>query len=236
MRRSRTRGWWALALSLAWAGTAVAGGPAASAAAGAAALATDAAAATADPAHGRILYLKHCARCHGARAWGDGPRAIPALAGQWERYLREQMARFATGARQGSVTHGAAMHETLQPPDVDRPQSLADLAAWLATAPRMPDSEHAAGTVRGGGPVYTRACAPCHGADGAGSEREPVPAIGGQHYSYLLGQLEVFAAGLRPHPQPAGGVALTDRERAPVADHAARLPWLTARGVPQPGP
>ena len=195
----------------------------------AASLEARAAAATPDPAHGRILYLKHCVSCHGAHAWGDGPREIPTLAGQWESYLRAALARFATGERAGLPEHGAAMHETLQPPDVDRPQALADLSAWLATAPRNPDPEHAAGSAHGGGAAYARLCAPCHGADGAGNAREPVPAIGGQHYSYLLGELEAIAAGTRRHPRPAGGGKLGDGDRAPVAAYAARLTWLTAR-------
>ena len=66
-----------------------------------------------DPQHGEVLYLRHCVPCHGARAWGDGPREIPALAGQRETYLIEQLTRFASDARPGSVMHGPAMHDTL---------------------------------------------------------------------------------------------------------------------------
>lgn len=68
---------------------------------------------TPDAEHGKILFLKHCARCHGAHAWGDGPREIPTLAGQRERYVIEQVARFATDERAGSKMHGPAMYETL---------------------------------------------------------------------------------------------------------------------------
>ncbi len=69
---------------------------------------------TPDAEHGKILYLKHCARCHGGHAWGDGPREIPTLAGQRERYLIEQLARFSTSERPGSEMHGPAMFESLQ--------------------------------------------------------------------------------------------------------------------------
>ena len=82
-----------------------------------------AAAVTADPGHGKILYIKHCVACHRGQAWGDGPREIPALAGQNRRYLLEQLARYATGERPGSLKHSAAMHDTLQAPDLNRPQA-----------------------------------------------------------------------------------------------------------------
>src|SRR5690242_11535759 len=44
---------------------------------------------TPDVEHGKILYAKQCAACHGGRAGGNGPREVPALAGQREYYLLE---------------------------------------------------------------------------------------------------------------------------------------------------
>jgi cytochrome c553 len=106
------------------------------AAAVAADLAAQAATLTADTPHGMVLYIKHCASCHGRRAWGDGVQEIPALAGQRERYLIAQLASFINSNRRGSELHGPVMHDTLQPPDVNRAQALRDLGAWLARAPR----------------------------------------------------------------------------------------------------
>ncbi len=187
-------------------------------------------AATADASHGRILYLKHCAGCHRPHPWGDGPRGIPALAGQRENYLLEQLARFVTGERAGSPTHGSAMHDTLQPPDVSRPQALADLAAYLAGAARNPEPEHAehAPAARAGR-LYAQACSACHGSDGAGNERAVVPAIGGQHYSYLLAQLDAVGAGRRAHPPLAvKGTVLEAAQQQELANYASRLTWLTS--------
>jgi len=188
-------------------------------------LALQAGAATADSGHGRILYLKHCAECHGARAWGDGLREIPALAGQRQKYLLLQLARFASGERPGSVTHGPAMHDALAPPDVDRPQALADLAAYLAQAAPDPHPEQSEGrTLEAGRLAYLEACAACHGSDGGGSERAAIPAIAGQHYSYLLAQLQSFAAGRRSHALFAdAGAALSLQQQQALADYLARL-------------
>ena len=181
-----------------------------------------------DPRHGQILYFKHCPACHGQHAWGDGPREIPALAGQRPSYLLEQLARFATGERAGSTMHGPAMHDTLQPPDINRPQALTDLAAFLAAAARNPHPERVATTVAGA-TLYARACSQCHGSEGAGSDREAVPAIGGQQQGYLRGQLTEISAGHRAHPPFAeGAVALTAAELRACADYAAGLSFLTA--------
>jgi cytochrome c553 len=189
---------------------------------------------TPDPEHGRILYLKHCSKCHTPHAWGDGPREIPALAGQRDSYLIVQLGHFASGERKGSETHGPVMHEILQPPDLNRPQAIGDLAAYLSRAGRNPQPEHAATRAPAiGKGTYTKACAACHGTDGAGSDKGTIPAIGGQHYGYLLAQLSGFASGLRGHPLGPDVVSgLSDEEQQAVADYVSRLAYLSSVSAP----
>src|SRR5215472_7586878 len=139
------------------------------AAAAGADLAAQAATLTADAPHGTVLYIKHCASCHGRRAWGNGLQEIPALAGQREAYLIAQLASFINGNRQGSELHGPVMHDTLQPPDLNRAQALRDLGAWLARAPPNREPEHGMGdALAAGKQVYLDACADCHGPGGGG--------------------------------------------------------------------
>jgi cytochrome c553 len=197
-------------------------------------LQSEALAVSPDAEHGRVLYLKHCSRCHSSHGWGDGPREIPALAGQWENYLIEQLACFATGDRNGSVMHGPVMHEILQPPDLMRAQAIGDLAAYLSRAGRNPQPEHAEGrSLALGKRTYSKACSACHGSDGAGSGKGAIPAIGGQHYGYLLAQLSGFASGLRGHSLSADAVSsLSDEEQQAVADYASRLTYLSATKRP----
>jgi len=195
------------------------------AAAAASDLASQAATLSADVPHGRVLYLKHCAACHGRQAWGSGPREIPALAGQRESYLVAQLAHFIDGDRAGSELHGPAMHDALQPPDVKRAQALCDLSAWLSRATPNPEPEQGAGeSLAAGKRAYARACAGCHGVKGEGSDAPIAAALAAQHYSYLLTQLSSFATGQRAH---APGLAPTivgsaDEQRA-LADYASRL-------------
>lgn len=175
----------------------------------------------ADLRHGEVLYLRHCVACHGARAWGDGPREIPALAGQREAYLIEQLTRFASGQRPGSPMHGPAMHDTLKATDVNRPAAIRDLAAYLAHAPAGPQAEPGPGrSLAAGESVYLRACVACHGADGAGADGISAPRIGGQHFRYVLARLREFVS---VHGQRAPPVALSDEERQALADYVSRL-------------
>jgi cytochrome c553 len=158
-------------------------------------LISQAASAAPDPRHGMILYLQHCTACHGRHAWGDGLREIPALAGQRESYLIQQLTHFVSGARPGSEMHGPVMHDTLQPSDLDRAPAFRDLATYLARAPHNPHPEQGEGrALTLGQRDYTRGCSGCHGSDGGGNEQQAIPAIGGQDYSYLLTQLRSFAA------------------------------------------
>lgn len=193
-------------------------------------LVSQAQASTPDAHHGMVLYLQHCAVCHGRHAWGDAAREFPVLAGQHEGYLIKQLALFVSGARQESEMHRSFMHDALQPSDVDRAQAFRDLATYLAQLPRNPQPEQGeSGALLLGERDYRRGCVGCHGNDGAGSERDGIPAIGGQRYSYLLTRLRSFSSGRLTHPALADSpVALSAAEQSAVADYVSRLSYLTA--------
>jgi len=188
-------------------------------------LAAQAATLTADVPHGWVLYLKHCAACHGRQAFGDGPREIPALAGQRESYLIVQLAHFIDGDRPGSELHGPAMHDALQPPDVKRAQSLRDLGAWLSRAPSNREPEQGTGQALATAKrTYASACAGCHGVNGEGGEAPIAPALAGQHYSYLLTELRRFSSGHLAHaPGLLPTVVGSADEQQALADYASRL-------------
>lgn len=176
-----------------------------------------------DPQHGEVLYLRHCVPCHGGRAWGDGPREIPALAGQREAYLIEQLTRFASDERTGSEMHGPAMHDTLTAAaDVDRPAAIRDLAAYLARAPAAPQAEQGQGrSLALGKSAYLGTCVICHGDDGAGANDRSAPRIGGQHFRYVLSRLREFGS---THRGRLEAVALSGAEQQALADYISRLP------------
>ncbi len=179
---------------------------------------------------GMLLFLKRCAACHGRHAWGDGPREIPALAGQRENYLIEQMERFAADERRGSPMHGRAMFTSMQPADVNRRQGMLNLAAYLTQAARNPEPDHGPGQgLREAKEAFNSRCATCHGDDGGGMP-ERVPAIGGQHYEYLSARLSFLAAAPKSHPGQLGPARGADLEA--LADYISRLSYLRASAPP----
>lgn len=175
-----------------------------------------------DRRHGRELYAKRCSHCHGANGWGDGFEDIPSVAGQRELYLITQLASFATQERGGSTMHVATAKK-----DVNDPQAIRDLAAFLSSEPVNPDPEHAEDAVSAaGGSLYQRNCAICHGAAAQGSRIDPVPALAGQHYDYLMIQLKSFAKGHRggvKSPVIDFAAGLSDEEQKGIADYLSRI-------------
>jgi cytochrome c553 len=176
--------------------------------------------------HGEVLYAKHCSACHGARAGGSGPREVPALAGQREYYVLEQLVFFSALER-----NAPAMHDIVKRPDLDHAQALRDLAAYLSHASGQPTTDRGDGhALAAGERIYSQTCAACHGRRGEGSDNEPIPAIGGQHYRYLLAQLEAFPTGHRSYVEPPVldfTAGLSPDERKAVADYVSRLTTMS---------
>jgi len=173
---------------------------------------------------GRVVYEKRCKSCHGATAWGDGSEDVPSLAGQRELYLVTQLAQFATQERNGST-----MHEATSTADVNNPQSIRDLAAYLSRAPANPHPKHKDAdetAAASGESLFQRNCAMCHGTAAQGSSEEPIPALAGQHYDYTLIQLKSFARGHRGQveaPVIDFTAGLSDEEQKGIADYLSRL-------------
>jgi cytochrome c553 len=172
--------------------------------------------------HGEFVYRTACAGCHQKNAWGAGKTAVPALAGQHPSYLVKQLAAFIEFEREDSASHGLFADA-----DLSRPQTLADLAAYLGSLPANPQPQTGgAQALDRGERWYMDHCSTCHLAKGQGQAQSFVPALGGQNYSYLLVQLRRLAHGHRPDiPDELLEVfdAMTSADMEAVADYLSRL-------------
>lgn len=185
-------------------------------------------AATPDLAQGEALYKHYCMRCHEARGSGDGEREFPQLAGQQRLYLLTQLVQIMALDRLAPK-----MHQVLAQSPLSEPQALSDVTAYLAVQPHDSHGEHGdAHRLGRGRELYDTRCAPCHGALGGGQAQGPVPAVAGQNYTYLVGQLKGFAAGHRSKadPQVIDAVGrLRPNDVSAVADFMSRLPQSADR-------
>ena len=185
---------------------------------------------TPDPQSGEHLYIQYCSACHLRSGWGNGPREVPALAGQQDVYLLEQLIQFSEGERKKNE-----MHEVVTKPEVASPQVLRDVSSYVAHLPRNRTPEPGDGAqLQTGERLYAQSCLICHGKNGGGNADDLIPAIGGQQYRYLLVRLRHFAQD-HGAQQPSAGVEpavvnflsrLSPEEIKAVADYTSRLPAL----------
>jgi len=137
-----------------------------------------------------------CAACHGQDGRGTVDGEIPAIAGQHGSVLLKQLTDFR---------HEQRWNERMQN-FTDRhhlagAQDLTDVAAYVAQLPRFPPTSKGIGDGRDlgeGASVYFRSCERCHGPLGQGDLLRNRPRLAGQHYAYLLRQLQETASEQRP--------------------------------------
>ena len=177
----------------------------------------------ADTTHGRTLFSQYCATCHGATALGDPAGNYPSLAGQRPNYLLKQVADVLENDR--SVPE---MHQLMGRWQFEDPQSLRDVVSWLADL--TPNAKPGVGSgkqIAEGTRIYQADCAGCHGRFGEGDNPSYVPALRGQHYSYLKRQMAALATGHRTGMdgegrQRLGRISLNQLDA--VADSMSRMP------------
>lgn len=175
-----------------------------------------------DTQRGAVLYGQHCADCHGAQAWGDAARFIPALAGQRRAYLVKQLADFIELERAGR-----SMHEVVSSPRLDDPQAWADIAGYMnGLPPAQPTQTGDGAGLALGEAIFREQCATCHEEDARGDDEGFVPSLRNQHYAYLLRQMRGLTAWHRLNADD-GLIRFLDslepEEMTAVADYLSRF-------------
>ncbi len=186
----------------------------------------------ADLAHGKELFAA-CAECHRADGSGSADGTVPMIAGQHVSVLVKQLVDFRHDRRWHAKMQDAATRHELA-----SPQDLLDVAAYAESLKRPVPSARGSldgAAVHQGQIIYYRDCEGCHGRLAEGDLRTLKPRLAGQHYEYLLRQLNETASGQRPgmdemHVERIR--ALSEDERAAVAAHLARLSPSFAPAAP----
>ena len=174
-------------------------------------------------AHGAELY-ETCAACHGQNGLGTEDGEIPAIAGQHGSVLLKQLTDFRHEQRWNErMQNFTDLHHLTSAHD------LTDVAAYVANLRRFPPSGKGIGdgmNLGEGASVYFRLCERCHGPLGQGDVLLNRPRLAGQHYAYLLRQLQETAARQRPGMSRAHVdmlKALQAEELRGVADYLSRM-------------
>ncbi|MGN3975444.1 c-type cytochrome [Tsuneonella sp. SYSU-LHT278] len=176
-----------------------------------------------------------CHTCHGLDGGGDR-RLVPRIAGLDQGYLVRQLGFFADGQRrhpQMSWLAGrldpqerlaVAAHYSAMPTPADPD---ADGSPRPCISPLVSDLYHRGVPERG-----LRACASCHGEDGAG-DGPGNPPLAGQPAPYLARQLRDWREGKRYGDalgvMHAAASKLREDEISPLADYIAHGPEPSRR-------
>jgi cytochrome c553 len=141
-----------------------------------------------------------CASCHGEQGRST-TKDIPSLAGQMRQYTIAQLKDFRsqTRAEAGTRAYMWGVSALLDDPTIE------GLAEYYAAQTPAHGKAGDPALVKMGSKIFTqgiasrgvRACASCHGADGAGVAG--FPRLAGQRADYVYATLKLFGTRLRPH-------------------------------------
>ncbi len=150
---------------------------------------------------------KGCMACHGSK--GAKPiLAYPALAGQSEKYVLQQINDIKSGKRVGAVDDSG--HPATQGmADILHILSDADIAAvakYVAeqkpNPPKPLDPAPTEADLKAGQDAYKKlGCVTCHGVDGKKASVPIYPILAGLNRDYLAGQMIALRDGKRANGQ-----------------------------------
>lgn len=181
--------------------------------------------------NGRELY-QNCIGCHGESGWGSTDGVYPQIAGQHRNVIVKQIVDIRFKLRDNPVMLPFVERDVL-----GGPQALVDIAGYVSSLPMNPNPGVGPGTdLARGEMLFDRKCAVCHLNDGEGEDEILFPKITGQHYVYMLRELNWMKEGKRRNA--LRGMVNRIRRMTPadlkaVADYVSRrkpIPSHTVRG------
>lgn len=163
-----------------------------------------------------------CALCHTPEGWGTEDGSYPQLSGQHPNVLIKQLIDIKHRNRE--VPTMIPFADELFDKSL---QDIADVVSYIATLPMTPKNAVGKGdNLEIGKQLYQQQCENCHGANAEGNNEKSLPLLQGQHYQYLLRQMQWIKSGERKNGDATMRSkikAFTDSEMQAVADYVSRI-------------
>jgi len=164
-----------------------------------------------------------CATCHYANGWGKKNGSFPVISGQHKSVIIKQLADIRARNRQNPTMFPFSGDDIL-----GGPQGIEDVAGYISTLAVNPNPGKGDGKqLELGQKLFMEKCAACHGQKGEGNAAAFFPRIQGQHYAYLLRQLQWIRDGLRKNANAAMLALIKDMDDktlSAIADYTSRIP------------
>ncbi len=171
--------------------------------------------------NGKVTY-ELCASCHEKSGWGKQDGSFPVIAGQHRTVIIKQLIDIRARNRENPTMFPFTGDDV-----IGGAQGLADVAEYVSQLAKTTEVGQGDGTqLNKGEALYKQKCVACHGANGQGDADNFFPRIQGQHYAYLLRQLQWIRDGRRKNANP-GMLALIknldDKNLSAIADYVSRM-------------
>lgn len=174
---------------------------------------------------GQKIY-ELCATCHNANGWGKDDGSFPVISGQHKSVIIKQLADIRARNRENPTMFPFSGDDVL-----GGAQGIENVAAYIASLPANPNPEKGDGSqLPLGEKLYIQKCAGCHGEKAEGNAEAFYPRIQGQHYAYLLRQLQWIRDGRRKNANPAMLALIKemdDKAFSAISDYVSRIKVTT---------
>lgn len=144
---------------------------------------------------GAELY-KGCVQCHGKDGEGNQAYGAPRLAEQDAWYLRGQILKIQSGARQAPGENKVFRDMLAQLRQIGSEEDVTVLSEYISRL-KSPPSAPTFAPDETSGKSYFAICISCHGERAEGNRNVAAPKLAGLQDWYIAGQLARFKAGER---------------------------------------
>jgi cytochrome c553 len=170
---------------------------------------------------GKKIYAL-CASCHEENGWGKEDGAFPVIAGQHRSVIIKQLADIRARNRDNPTMFPFSGDDV-----IGGVQGLEDVAEYISQLPQNTQVGQGDGAqLEKGKKIFKQMCSGCHGDKGQGNAELFFPRLQGQHYAYMLRQLQWMRDGRRKNANPAMLAIIKDMDDETlgvIADYISRI-------------